>query len=99
MKKSTTIMATMMGLSVMLAACNDSDSAEENQTDLVPEEESTDQDIGEEESEATEGDSEGEDQMDLGLGDTAVMHSNISSFEFTLNSVDMLRKSMGSYLI
>ncbi len=95
MKKSTTLMATMMGLSVMLAACNDTESAEENQTDPVPEEESTDQDVGEDESETNDGSSEGEDQMDLGLGDTAVMHSNISSFEFTLNSVDMVEEVDG----
>ncbi|MBM7839902.1 hypothetical protein JOC54_003182 [Alkalihalobacillus xiaoxiensis] len=95
MKKSITLMATMMGLSVMLAACSDSDSAEENQTDPVPEEESMDQDVGEDESETNDGSSEGEDQMDLGLGDTAVMHSNISSFEFTLNSVDMVEEVDG----
>ncbi len=95
MKKTTTLMVTSIFAagSLLFAACSDSDvnqePAEENTSNQGNTDENEHTQTNDEEDE-TIGENAGEDQMDLKVGDTAIMHSNISSFEFTLNSVEMV---------
>ncbi len=95
-------MATMVAVPFILGACSDSDDdassapAEESTTPTETEtEDSGDEDAEDEPDESDAPTEEGEDQLDLVVGDTAIMHSNIASFEFTLNSVDMVEEIDG----
>lgn len=96
MRKASTLFATMMGVSLVFAACSDSEDGENNQEAPAQEDAAAEEGTIDDEAEENENNEEqGEDQMELGVGDTAVMHSNISSFEFTLNSVDMVEEVDG----
>lgn len=92
MKKTTTLMATSIFMgSLLFTACSDSDMNEEPTEEGTTSQESTNENAQtNDQEEETIGENAGEDQMDLKVGDTAIMHSNISSFEFTLNSVEMV---------
>ncbi|GAF22845.1 hypothetical protein JCM19047_2624 [Bacillus sp. JCM 19047] len=98
MKRTTSLIATMVAITFILGACSDSD---DDASSAPAEESSTTDDAGTDEDSENETDDtgatteEGEDQLDLVVGDTAIMHSNIASFEFTLNSVDMVEEIDG----
>lgn len=99
MKKTTTLMATMVAVPFILGACSDSDddasSAPADDTTTPTETETEDSGDENAEDEPDESDApaeEGEDQLDLVVGDTAIMESNVASFEFTLNSVEMVEE-------
>lgn len=98
MKKTTALIATMIAIPFILGACSDSD---DGASSAPAEESSTTGDAGTDEDSENETDDtdtpaeEGEDQLDLVVGDTAIMESNVASFEFTLNSVEMVEEIDG----
>ncbi|KYG29520.1 DUF4352 domain-containing protein [Alkalihalobacillus trypoxylicola] len=95
MKVATKLLAPLLGVSFLLVACGDSNGSENGESlpndEVIEEEDDTMNDDSEQEASGEAG----EDQMDLVVGDTAIMHSNISSFEFTLNSVEMVEELDG----
>ncbi len=102
MKKTTTLMATMVAIPFILGACSDSDddaSSAPSEETTTPSETETDDNDNENVEDETDDSSapaeEGEDQLDLVVGDTAIMESNVASFEFTLNSVEMVEEIDG----
>jgi len=98
MKRTTSLIATMVAIPFILGACSDSD---DGASSAPAEESSTTDDAGTDEDSENETDDtgtpaeEGEEQLDLVVGDTAIMHSNVASFEFTLNSVDVVEEIDG----
>ncbi|KQL57201.1 MULTISPECIES: DUF4352 domain-containing protein [Bacillaceae] len=98
MKRTTSLIATMVAIPFILGACSDSD---DGASSAPAEESSTTDDAGTDEDSENETDDtdtpaeEGEDQLDLVVGDTAIMESNVASFEFTLNSVEMVEEIDG----
>lgn len=102
MKKTTTLIALLMGAPLILGACNDSNETDQRTaTDESPlqedhsTEDNVDEDVDNDTTDTGTPVEESEDQMDLVVGDTAVMHSNVSSFEFSLNSVEMVEEIDG----
>ncbi len=102
MKKTTTLIATMVAIPFILGACSDSDddasSAPSEETTTPSETETDDNDdenVEDETDDSSATTEEGEDQLDLVVGDTAIMESNVASFEFTLNSVEMVEEIDG----
>ncbi|WP_144558906.1 DUF4352 domain-containing protein [Shouchella miscanthi] len=94
MKRTTSLIATMVAIPFILGACADSnDDASSTPAEESPT--STDDGVEDEIADTGATTEEGEDQLDLVVGDTAIMHSNIASFEFTLNSVDMVEEIDG----
>ena len=99
LKKYISLLAILFSLSMMLVACSDDDENDGENSEAANEETQEDNDENQEEDEeesddlhevdkgASDGDW-GEDQLGLGIGDTATKSSNMVMAEITLDSVE-----------
>ncbi|HEY4602317.1 MAG TPA: DUF4352 domain-containing protein [Cerasibacillus sp.] len=106
MKRILIILIT--GLLLSVTACGGNDGGKNKTADNKKENENTTEENGDEVTEGNKqnaeqdnedvndnesGDSEwGEDQLDLGIGDTGIVNNNFTSYEVTVNSVEFSEK-------
>ncbi|WP_099158594.1 DUF4352 domain-containing protein [Virgibacillus ndiopensis] len=92
MKKQFSILIVFIIVSISLIACSDDegDTTDQSNTPSNEQEEATETNSSEK-SNDTEG-KWGKDYLELGIGDTGIVHNNHSKFEVTLNSVEITEK-------